>query len=108
MCSQTHPLSTMSRFSRQTALQRKLLRSRRLRVDTTVMEADVRYPTDSGLCAHAVSRLGRAVRAVKAAGLALRTRFRDRRRSGGKLKFKISHSGTATAGWRSTWSAPNG
>ncbi len=42
----------------QTAVERRLLRSRRLRVDTTVMEADVRYPTDSGLCAHAVSRLG--------------------------------------------------
>ena len=38
----------------------KLLRGRRLRVDTTCIEADVRYPTDSGLCAHAVSRLGRA------------------------------------------------
>ncbi len=87
-------ISALNQAVLQTAVERKLLRSRRLRVDTTVMEADVRYPTDSGLCAHAVSRLGRAVRAVKAAGLALRTRFRDRRRSAGKLKFKISHSGT--------------
>jgi hypothetical protein len=55
-------------------VQRKLLRSRRLLVDTTVMEADVRYPTDSGLCANAVSRITRAVRAVHSAGLALRQR----------------------------------
>ena len=33
------------------AVERKVLRSRRLRVDTTVVEADIRSPTDSGLCA---------------------------------------------------------
>jgi transposase, IS5 family len=74
------------------AVGRKLLRSRRLRVDTTVVEADVRYPTDSGLCAHAVSRLARAVRAVQAAGLAARTRFQDRSRKAGKVVRRISHS----------------
>ena len=30
------------------AIERKVLRSRRLRVDTTVVESDTRYPTDSG------------------------------------------------------------
>lgn len=35
---------------------------RRLRVDTTAMEADVRYPTDSGLCAHAVTPAGASCR----------------------------------------------
>jgi len=30
------------------AVERKVLRSRRLRVDTTVVEADIRSPTDSG------------------------------------------------------------
>ncbi len=38
------------------AVERKVLRSRRLRVDTTVVEADIRSPTDSGLCAHALAR----------------------------------------------------
>ena len=52
------------------AVERKVLRSRRLRVDTTVVEADIRSPTDSGLCAHAVSRLTRLARRIKAAGLA--------------------------------------
>src|SRR5579859_550384 len=74
------------------AVERRVLRSRRLRVDTTVMEADVRYPTDSGLCAHAVGSLARAVRAVKCAGLALRTSFRDRRRSAGKIVRRLSHA----------------
>src|ERR671936_2495495 len=44
------------------AVERKVLRSRRLRVDTTLVESDTRYPTDSGLSAHAVSRLTRLLR----------------------------------------------
>ena len=76
----------------RTAVERKLLRSRRLRVDTTATEADVRYPTDSGLCAHAVSRLGRAVSKIQSAGLATRTRFRNRRRKAGKIIRKVSHA----------------
>jgi transposase, IS5 family len=72
------------------AVERRVLRSRRLRVDTTVVEADIRSPTDSGLCAHAVSRLTGLARRVKAAGLAPRTRVRDRRRSVGKRVRAIS------------------
>jgi len=72
------------------AVERKVLRSRRLRVDTTVVEADIRSPTDSGLCAHAVSRLTRLARRIKGAGLAPRSRLRDRRRSVGKRVRAIS------------------
>jgi IS5 family transposase len=72
------------------AVERKVLRSRRLRVDTTVVEADIRSPTDSGLCAHAVSRLTRLARRIKAAGLAPRSRLRDRRRAVGKRVRAIS------------------
>ena len=74
------------------AIERRVLRSRRLRIDTTVVEADVRYPTDSGLCAHAISRLSRAVRRVKGAGLAAQSRFRDRRRAAGRVIRNVSHS----------------
>jgi IS5 family transposase len=72
------------------AVERKVLRSRRLRVDTTVVEADIRSPTDSGLCAHAVSRLTRLARRIKAAGLAPNARLRDRRRSVGERVRAIS------------------
>ena len=72
------------------AVERKVLRSRRLRVDTTIVEADVRSPTDSGLCAYAVSRLTRIARRVQAAGLARGARLRDRRRSVGKRVRAIS------------------
>jgi transposase, IS5 family len=72
------------------AVERRVLRSRRLRVDTTIVEADIRSPTDSGLCAHAVSRLTRLARRIRAAGLAPRSRVRDRRRSVGKRVRAIS------------------
>jgi transposase, IS5 family len=82
----------LNRALLESAVERKVLRSRRLRVDTTVVEADVRYPTDSGLCAHAVSRLKRAVERVKRAGLASRSRFRDRRRAAGVRVRRVSHT----------------
>ena len=72
------------------AVERKVLRSRRLRVDTTIVEADIRSPTDSGLCAHAVSRVTRLARRIQATGLARGARVRDRRRSVGKRVRAIS------------------
>jgi IS5 family transposase len=72
------------------AVERKVLRSRRLRVDTTIVEADIRSPTDSGLCAHAVSRLTRLAMRIRTAGLAPKTRLRDRRRSVGKRVRALS------------------
>ena len=62
------------------AAQAKLLRTSRLRADTTVVPADVAYPTDSGLLAKAVRRIGAAARRVQAAGGAVRTRLQDRGR----------------------------
>jgi transposase, IS5 family len=75
------------------AVERRVLRSRRLRVDTTVVEADIRSPTDSGLCAHAVSRLAALARRIKATGAARKARLRDRRRSVGKRVRAISALG---------------
>ena len=60
---------------------RLLLRARKLRVDTTVVEADIDYPTDADLLEQAVRKLGGLVRRVKARGAASRTRFRDRGRA---------------------------
>jgi hypothetical protein len=50
------------------AAGRKLLRTARVRADTTVIAANVAYPTDSGLLARAVGKLTRTVRRVQAAG----------------------------------------
>jgi transposase, IS5 family len=46
------------------AAQDKLLRTSRVRADTTVISANVAYPTDSGLLAKAVGKLVRAARRV--------------------------------------------
>jgi IS5 family transposase len=65
------------------AAQARLLRTSRLRADTTVVPADVAYPTDSGLLAKAIVRIAAAGRRVQAAGGATRTKVRDRSRSAG-------------------------
>jgi transposase, IS5 family len=52
------------------------LRLDRVRVDTTVVEADIKYPTDSGLLTKAISRLGVMMRRVESTGL--RVTFVDR------------------------------
>src|SRR4051794_22755305 len=72
------------------AVQRRVIRSRRLRVDTTFVEADISSPTDSGLCSHAVSRLTRLARRIERVAGGTRTRVRDRRRSVAKRIRAIS------------------
>jgi transposase, IS5 family len=70
----------------------RLLRGRKLRVDTTVVEADIDYPTDADLLEKAVRKLGGLVRRVKAHGAASRTRFRDRGRAAGRRMRKLAYS----------------
>ena len=79
----------------------KLLRTARLRADTTVVAANVAYPTDSGLLAKAVGKLVRAARRVQAAGGATGTVMTDRRRAAarrvraiaGKLRSRAKLAG---------------
>jgi transposase, IS5 family len=59
----------------------KVLKTNRLRADTTVVEADVAYPTDSGLLAKGVAKMAATIRQVKGAGLAAGTKTRDRTRT---------------------------
>ena len=63
------------------AVAAKVVRTGKVRADTTVVSANVEYPTDSGLLATAVARIGKLVRRIKATGGATRTGFRDRSRS---------------------------
>jgi IS5 family transposase len=68
----------------------KLLRTARVRADTTVIPANVAYPTDSGLLAKAVGKLVRTVQRVQAAGGATRTVMADRRRAAARRVRKIA------------------
>jgi IS5 family transposase len=67
-----------------------LLRTERVRADTTVVEADVAYPTDSGLLAKAIGMRARTVNRIKAAAGATRTRSRDRHRAAGRRARSIA------------------
>lgn len=68
----------------------KLLRTDKVRADTTVIPAAVSYPTDSGLLAKGIGSMARAVARIKAAGGATRTRSRDRGRSAGRRARSIA------------------
>jgi len=78
----------------------KLVKTGKVRADTTVVSANVEYPTDSGLLAHAVTRIGKLVGRIKAAGGATRTVFRDASEAaatmvhaiGAKLKLRTAQA----------------
>ena len=72
------------------AAEAKLLRTNRVRADTTVVPANVAYPTDSGLLAKAVRRIAATGQRIQAAGGAVRTRVRDRSRAAGKRAHAIA------------------
>jgi IS5 family transposase len=72
------------------AAQAKLLRTGRVRADTTVIAANVAYPTDSGLLAKAVGKLVRTVRRVQAAGGATGKTVTDRRRAAARRVREIA------------------
>jgi IS5 family transposase len=72
------------------AAGQKLLRTARVRADTTVIPANVAYPTDSGLLARAVGKLVRTARRVQAAGGATATVMTDRRRAAARRVREIA------------------
>jgi IS5 family transposase len=72
------------------AVEAKVLRTNRLRVDTTVIPANVAYPTDSGLLAKGIRRIAATGRRIQAAGGAIRTKIRDRSRAAGKRAHDLN------------------
>ncbi len=68
----------------QKAHREKRFRPRAARIDSTVLEADVRYPTDSGLAADGVRALAREGRKLAVKVREKRTAVRDRSRAMGR------------------------
>jgi IS5 family transposase len=56
-------------------------KGRKMRVDTTVVEAPIHHPTDSGLCEDVIRVLSRAMRRLLAAGVEIGFKVRNVRRS---------------------------
>jgi IS5 family transposase len=63
---------------------------RRMRVDTTVVETDIHYPTDSSLLGDGVRVLTRAMKKITQIAGAVGTKLRDRSRS---VKFRLLEIG---------------
>ncbi len=63
------------------AVEARVLKTNRVRADTTVVEANVAYPVDSSLLAKGVARLAKLAGRARAVGLATRTPLRNRTRS---------------------------
>jgi transposase, IS5 family len=68
----------------------KLVRLDKVRADTTVVAANVAYPTDSGLLTRAITLIVTLVAVIHGAGGATRTTIRDRRRAAGRRARAIS------------------
>jgi len=66
------------------ATRSKRFRPRAVRIDSTVIEADVKYPTDAGLASHGVEVLAREGRKLARSIGEKKLRVRDRSRSMGR------------------------
>jgi IS5 family transposase len=79
------------------ACEKRIIRGRRLRVDTTVVETDIHYPTDSSLLGDGVRVLTRTMqRIAKIAGRA-GTKLRDRTRAVGYQVRQIARASRSRA-----------
>jgi IS5 family transposase len=76
-------VAELSRLVIGKAQRETRFRARAVRIDSTVVEADVRYPTDSGLAADGVRTLARAGKRLQASA-ETGARVRDRSRAAGK------------------------
>ena len=72
------------------ARQRRVVRGGRLRVDTTVVETNIHYPTDSTLLADGVRVLTRTLKRLRAAGTDGVVQLHDRTRSVARRVFAIT------------------
>jgi IS5 family transposase len=72
------------------AQEHKVVRGRKMRLDTTVVETNIHYPTDSNLLGDGVRVLTRAMKRIFKISQAQGAKFRDRSRS---VKFRILEIG---------------
>src|SRR5215208_2127767 len=85
-------VSELSRALIVKATREKRFRPRAVRVDSTVIEADVKYPTDAGLASSGVRVLAREGRRLAKLVKETRVRVRDRSRSMGHKLRTISRT----------------
>lgn len=74
------------------AQERKVIRGRKMRVDTTVVESNIHYPTDSGLLNDGARVLTRMMKQIEQKAGGLKRKIRDRKRSVTKRVIAIGHA----------------
>lgn len=79
------------------AREKRIIRGRRMRVDTTVVEADIHYPTDASLLGDGVRVLTRAMRRIAALAGAAGAKLRDRTRSAWRCLMQIGRASRSRA-----------
>jgi IS5 family transposase len=75
------------------AQDKKIVQGRQLRVDTTVVETDIHYPTDSSLLGDGVRVLTRTMKQITQLAGAAGTKLRDRTRS---VRYRLIEIGRAS------------
>ena len=74
----------------QLGAKRRVTRGRKMRVDTTVVETPIRYPSDSRLCEDVTQVLCREVERARSQGVTAPRGFRNVRRSVGRRQREIT------------------
>jgi transposase, IS5 family len=86
------PVAELTRALIAKATREKRLRARAVRIDSTVVEADVKFPTDAGLAAHGVRALAGEGKKLAALIGESGTRVRDRSRAMGRTLRALSRT----------------
>ena len=68
---------------------KKILKGKKLRMDSTVVESNIHYPTDAGLLSDSVKKITTIIKEIKEQGVATQTKFRDRTRTIRKTILKL-------------------
>jgi transposase, IS5 family len=85
-------VSELTRTLIETATREKRFRPRAVRIDSTVVEADVRYPTDAGLASNGVRSLAREGRKLAKLIGEKRARVRDRSKAMGRHLRQVTRT----------------
>lgn len=74
------------------AQERKVIRGSRMRVDTTVVESNIHYPTDSSLLNDGARVLTRTMKKIEQQAGGLKRKIRERKRSVAQRVIAIAHA----------------
>jgi IS5 family transposase len=85
-------IGQLHRRTVEIALERKVVAGRRMRVDTTVVETNIHYPTDSTLMGDGVRVLTRLMKKTMAVAGKAGVKFRDRSRSVKRRILEIAYA----------------